>query len=149
MTTSDFIKHQGKIERIDKQRIFVRIEQQAACQDCHAGAVCMASDKKDKVIEINEFSGSFTLQEKVIVSVRQSTGLFAAFLAYIMPLVFVIIAIIAGIYASGSEVIGGLIGLSVLFPYYFILYLLRDKMKKKIIFSLSKIPDYSIINNRN
>ena len=141
MKTSDFIKHQGIIERIEERKVFVRIEQKAACRDCHAGSVCLASDKKDKVIEINDFSGSFTLQEKVIVCVRQSTGLFAAFIAYIIPLLFVIIAIVAGIYASGSEAGGGLIGLLVLFTYYFILYLLRDKLKNIFIFSLSKIPD--------
>ena len=142
MKTIDYIEHKGKIERIEERSVFVRIEQKTACQDCHAGSVCLASDKKDKVIEVSDLSGSFTLQEKVIVTVRQSMGLFAAFIAYVMPLLFVIIAIIAGIYATGSEALGGLIGLSTLLPYYFILYLLRDKMKKKIIFSLSKIPDY-------
>jgi len=141
MITSDYIKHHGKIERIEKHRVFVRIEQKTACRDCHAGTVCLASDKKDKVIEVNDLSGSFALQEQVIVSVRPSMGLFAAFIAYVVPLLFVIIAIVAGIYASGSEAIGGVIGLSVLIPYYFILYLVRDKLKKRFIFSLSKIPD--------
>ena len=139
--TSDYIKHQGVIERIEKRKVFVRIEQKTACQDCHAGSACLASDKKDKVIEVNDLSGNFNLQEKVVVSVRQSMGLLAAFIAYVIPLVFVIIAIVVGIYASGSETIGGLIGLSALFPYYFILYLIRDKLKQRFVFSLSKIQD--------
>ena len=141
MITSDYIYHQGTIERIEKRKVFVRIEQKAACQDCRAGSVCLASDKKEKIIEVMDFSGNFTVREEVIVSIRQSTGLLAASIVYVIPLLFVIIAIVAGRYATGSEVTGGLIGLLVLFPYYFVLYLLRDKLKKSFTFSLSKIPD--------
>jgi len=138
MTTSDTIKHQGKIERIEAHKVFVRIEQKPSCQECHAGSVCFASDKKAKIIEVNDFSGSFTVQEEVVVSVRQSLGLFAVVLAYVLPLVFVILSVVAGQYLTGSEVIGGLTGLLVLLPYYYVLYLLRSKLKKKFIFSLSK-----------
>jgi len=137
---SDYLQHQGKIERIEKHKVFVRIEQQAACHDCHASAVCLASDKKDKIIEAADYSGSFAIQEEVIVSVRQSLGLFAVLVAYIIPLLLVIITFVAVLYASDSEGMGGLIGLSVLLPYYFILYLLRNKLKKRFIFTLSKIP---------
>ena len=141
MITNDDIKHQGKIERIEKNKVFVRIEQNAACQGCHAVTVCLASDKKEKIIAVDDCSGSFALREEVVVSVRLSLGLFAVLIAYILPLLFVIIATVIVRYASGSEALGGLIGLSVLIPYYFLLYLFRGKLKKRFVFSLSKIPD--------
>ena len=138
---NDYIQHQGKIERIEKHKVYVRIEQKASCQECHAVAGCLAADKKDKIIAVDDFSDSFTLQEEVVVSVRQSLGLFAVFIAYIIPLFFVIITFVVVLYASDSEVMGGLIGLSVLLPYYYILSLFRDKLKKRFFFSLSKIHD--------
>ncbi len=141
--TEDYIRHQGKIEKVEKHKVYVRIEQKAACSDCHAKFVCLASDKKDKIIEVNDNSGCYSPQEDVIISARSSMGLFAVVIAFAIPLILVIISIVAGMNTTGNEGIGGLAGLSVLVPYYFILYLFRDKLKKKFIFTLSKIPETS------
>lgn len=138
--TNNYIEHKGKVERIDKHKVFVRIEQTTACQGCHASPVCLSVNKKDKIIEVNDFSGCFFVQEEVIVSVKQTMGLMAAVIAFILPFLSVILSVIAGIYITGSEAVGGMLGLLILFPYYFILYLFRDKIKKKFVFSLSKIP---------
>ena len=147
--TSDYVTHQGKIERVEKHKVFVRIEQKTACQDCHAGSVCLASDKKEKIIEVNDFSNDFAMQEEVLVMVRSSSGLMATFIAYALPILLVITAIVVGIHTTQSEVIGGLMGLLVLLPYYYILFLFRDKLKKKFVFSLSKLPDPSTTNTIN
>jgi len=137
--TKDYIRHQGTVERIEKHKVYVRIEQKAACSDCHAKSVCLASDKKDKIIEINDYSGDYAPYEEVIVSARTSMGFFAVFIAFAIPLLLVIISLVTGMQTTGSEGLGGLIGLSVLIPYYFVLYLFRDRLKKKFIFTLSKI----------
>jgi len=137
----DSIKHQGIVEGIDNHKVFVRIEQKAACKDCHAGSVCLAADKKDKIIEVNDCTGNFVLREEVIVSVSQTIGIYAVIFSYVIPLLLVILCVVAGVYASGSDAVGGLAGLLVLLPYYFVLYLLRDKFKKKFVFSLSKPPE--------
>ena len=141
MVVNDDIRHQGKVERIENDKVFVRIEQKAACNDCHAKAVCLVADKKDKVIEVNDYSGSYELHETVNISVRSSMGLTAVVIAYAIPLLFVILAVVVGLLVSKSEVVGGVTGLSVLVAYYFVLYLMRDKIKKKLVFTLSKIQD--------
>ena len=138
MTKGNII-HQGKVERIEKNKVFVRIEQKAACSDCHAASVCVVSDKKDKIIEVNDCAGCYALQEDVLVSTHSSMGFFAVTVAYILPLLSVIIAVIAGISISKSETVGGLAGLLILCVYYVILYFLRDKLKKNLLFTISKI----------
>ena len=142
--TNEYIRHQGIVQRIDNQRVYVRIEQKAACKDCHAGAVCLAADKKEKMIEVSDYTGDFAVQEQVIISVRQSMGWVAIVVAYVIPLVLVIFFVVAGIYVSGSEAGGGLAGLLVLLPYYFFLYLLRDKINKRFDFTLLKAPESSV-----
>lgn len=137
----DLIQHQGIIEKIEKHKVFVRIEQKAACNACHARSACIASDKKEKIIEIDDTSGTYTANEPVIVSAHSSVGLYAVIIAFMIPLILVILAFIIGINQSGSEGIGGLVGLFILFPYYFILYIFREKLKKKCVFSLSKVQD--------
>ena len=135
----DYIRHQGVVNSIEKHKVFVKITQKAACSDCHAKSVCLSSDRKEKIIEVSDDSGLFTLNEEVIVSVQSSMGIFAVALAFVVPLVLVTATIITGITISGDEAKSGLIGLSVLIPYYTLLYMFRNKIDKKIVFSLSKI----------
>ncbi|MDR2775107.1 MAG: SoxR reducing system RseC family protein [Tannerella sp.] len=135
------IRHQGIVEKVEKHKVFVRIEQLTACSACHARTVCLASDKNDKIIEVDDDSGTYAANEHVIVSVRASAGSFAVLTAFSIPLVFVVIAVITGTNRSGNEGAGGLAGLSVLIFYYLILYIFRDKMKRKFVFSLSKTQD--------
>jgi len=144
--TKDKIRHQGIIERIEKHKVFIKIIQKAACSDCHAKSVCMSSDKKEKIIEVYDDSGSFNINEEVVVSAQSSIGHFAVFLAFIIPLTLVVATIFAGIKISGNEGISGLIGLSTLVPYYFILHFFSDKIKRNFVFTLSKM-EYDITCN--
>jgi sigma-E factor negative regulatory protein RseC len=137
----DSIRHQGIVEKVEKHSVFVKIEQQAVCSACHARTACLTSGKKEKIIEINDDSGMYAANEPVIVSVQSSVGFFAVLTAFVIPLALVVIAVITGTDKSGSEGVGGLAGLSVLIFYYLLLYVFRDKMKKKFVFSLSKARD--------
>jgi sigma-E factor negative regulatory protein RseC len=137
----DYIRHRGKVEKVEKHKVFVRIEQQAACSACHVRTACLASDKKEKIIEIDDDSGSYSIDEQVVVSIQPGTGFLAVVTAFVIPLALVIVTLITGIGKSGNEAIGGLAGLLVLIPYYLILYVLRDKLKKKLVFTLSKAQD--------
>jgi len=54
-------------------------------------------------------------------------------------LLLIVSLVATGTILFENELIGGLAGLSVLFPYYIILYLMRNKLKQKFVFTLSKI----------
>ena len=133
------IQHTGIIEKIEHPRIYVRIVQQSACSECHAKSVCASSDSKTKLIEIEDNSGNFEINEEVLICGQYSTGMYAVWLAFVLPLFLLVTVSVAGTKLSGNEITGGLAGLFILIPYYFIIYLMRDKMKNKFIFTLSKI----------
>ena len=135
----DYITHQGIVDRIEKHKVMVKITQKAACSDCHAKSACLSSDRKEKIIEVSDNSGQFTLNEEVIVSVQSSMGLFAVALAFVVPLILVTLTIFVGTRISENEAISGLIGLFILVPYYFILYISRSKLKENFVFTISKI----------
>jgi sigma-E factor negative regulatory protein RseC len=137
----NYIRHQGIVEKVEKYKVFVKIEPLTACSACHARTACLASDKKEKIIEVDDDSGAYAVNEQVIVSVRSSAGFFAVFTAFSAPLALVVIAVITGTNKSGNEGVGGLAGLFVLILYYLILSVFRDKMKKRIVFSLSKMQN--------
>ena len=147
---SESINHTGFVEKIDGDTVFVRITQQSACSGCHAQSMCSASEKKDKIIlatvkgdihdiEVPDRSGRFRINEEVIICGQNSMGLQAVLLAFVIPLVIVVGAIVIGTNLQWDETTSGLTGLSLLLPYYCILYLMRDKLKRRFIFTLKKL----------
>lgn len=133
------INHNGRIEKIEGDTIFVRIIQQSACSGCHAQGMCGASEKKEKIIEVNDNSGKYHVNEEVTLCGQSSLGLQAVLLAFVLPIILVVAAIVAGSYLQWDETTSGLTGLLLLVPYYCILYFLRDKLKRKFIFTLKKL----------
>lgn len=88
--------------------------------------------EKDKIIEVPDRSGRFRINEEVMICGQNSMGLQAVLLAFVIPLVIVVGAIVVGTNLQWDETTSGLTGLSLLLPYYCILYLMRDKLKKTI-----------------
>lgn len=136
---SESINHNGRIEKIEGDTVFVRIIQQSACSGCHAQGMCSASEQKVKIIEVNDNSGKYRVNEEVMLCGRSSLGLQAVLLAFVIPIILVVAAIVAGTYMQWDETTSGLTGLLLLVPYYCILYLLREKLKRKFIFTLKKL----------
>ena len=136
---SESINHTGFVEKIDGDTVFVRITQQSACSGCHAQSMCSASEKKDKIIEVPDRSGKFHINEEVQLCGQSSLGLQAVLLAFVFPLIIVFAAIVTGTSMQWEETTSGLTGLLLLVPYYSILYFLREKLKRKFIFTLKKL----------
>ncbi|MDR3140130.1 MAG: SoxR reducing system RseC family protein [Tannerellaceae bacterium] len=134
----NIIHHCGIVEKIAGHSVFVKIIQQSACAGCHAKLMCMAADNKEKVIEIPDSSGLYHVNEPVIVCGQSSMGMEAVFLAFVLPLLLVVSAIIFGTCNKWNDGLSALGGLLILLPYYGILYLTRDKLKKRFIFTLTK-----------
>ncbi|WP_106830715.1 SoxR reducing system RseC family protein [Parabacteroides pacaensis] len=137
---SKTIDHIGIIERIEGDTLFVRIEQESACSECHAKGLCTTSERKEKIIEVmTDNFNAYHVNEKVIVSAELSLGLKAVLLAFVFPLIIVVMAIIIGTYLNWDESTNGTIGLALLIPYYVILYYFRNRIKKKFVFTLKKL----------
>ena len=134
------IQHTGVIERIEHPQIYVRVVQQSACSECHAKSFCTSSDSKTTTIEIEDHSGDFEINEQVLIGGQYAMGMQAVWLAFILPLFLVVLFVASGTILFNNELWGGLTGLSILLPYFIIIYLMRDKLKKKFVFTLSKIP---------
>ncbi len=136
---SESIYHDGIVEKIDGNTLFVRIVQQSACSGCHAKALCAASEQKDKTIEIADKSGLYKPGEKVRICGRSSLGLQAVFLAFVVPLFLILAALIAAGQWKWTDTAASLTCLILLAAYYGLLYLLRDKLKKRFTFTVEKL----------
>ena len=133
------IEHEGIVTGVTDSHILVRILQQSACAGCHAAGVCSTADQKEKIIEVEDHSGAYEVGEQVTVWGQTSLGMQAVLLAFVVPLFIILVALIAGTELHWSETATGLSGLLLLVPYYYIMYRMRGRLKKRFVFRLAKI----------
>ena len=132
------IKHSGFVKEIRGNSLIVNIVNQSACSTCHAKGACTVSDFQDKEIEISNYSGSYSPGEEVTVVFKQTQGFVALLYGYIFPFFLVLLTLIVSISVSKNELLGGLISLAVLIPYYTTLYFFRKSLKKVFKFEVEE-----------
>ncbi|WP_321289905.1 SoxR reducing system RseC family protein [uncultured Sunxiuqinia sp.] len=133
------ISHKGIIKKLTEKSIVVGIVNESACSGCHAKGACSMSDMKDKEIEINHFNGDYSLGQSVEVVGKTSQGFKALFYGYVFPFILVLFALILLTSLQFSEGISGLVSLFTLIPYYTILYLTRNKIRKSFEFEIKPL----------
>ncbi|MDY7034575.1 MAG: SoxR reducing system RseC family protein [Thermodesulfobacteriota bacterium] len=136
MTVEKTIEHQGIIKEIINGVIQVSISQVSACSACHAKGVCRAGDTTDKLVDVICQDNSYKIGDTVNIVLAESLGFKALFLSYLLPFLILISSLIITTILTNNEFIAGLTSITIIIPYYFILYLNRDKIKKKFIFKL-------------
>jgi sigma-E factor negative regulatory protein RseC len=132
---TECIEHDGIVQESGNGSVTVRISSASACSGCHAEGSCTMSGKEEKIINV---TGSYNVSpgDKVTVLLQQSAGFIALFLGYIIPLLLVVTLLIILISVSINELIAGLCSIGILIPYYFILWLFRNRIGKKFTFTI-------------
>ena len=135
MNKEETIKHEGIVESIEAGNCQVRILQASACSSCEARRLCRSSENKEKLIEVRGHYPTLHVGDKVTLTGSVHQGLRASLLAYIVPLVLMLIALYAGIRLSGEDT-GAVAALLVLALYYGGLYLMRNRLGKEFEFEI-------------
>ncbi len=137
MNKGDQITHTGRINQITPTWIFVTIVSESACSACHAKGFCGAADMKEKIIEVkNPKNEELKPGDSVTIVMQKSTGLKAVFYGYILPFIVLMATLLGTLNATNNEGLAGLLALLVLVPYYFALYMMRDKLQSKFEFKI-------------
>lgn len=138
MNTNDCIEQKGIVEEITGNKIKVRMKLMSACENCKTKSICNLLDIQDNSIDVANKSDDISVGDEVNIRITKSHGYKALFFGYVLPfiLVFVFLVIFTGF--GLHEVLTGLISLSVLAVYYFILYHFRDSIRRAFIFTLRK-----------
>jgi sigma-E factor negative regulatory protein RseC len=133
------IEHRGFVERFTNNSVIVRIISESACASCHAKGACSAADMQDKEIEIYTKDKKFAPGEIVSVVMDQSQGFKALMIGYVYPFILVFAGLLCANAAGLPELSCGLLAIGLLFPYYLLVYLYRNKLRKDFNFSIRKI----------
>ena len=135
---SKVIEHKGVIEEITDKGIKVKFISKTQCVSCQLNQTCAAADIKEKEVEIpvSNLSHAVGIGEEVNIQLSETVGLKALFLGYILPFLLVVLTLIISYNVLQNEGYAGLIALAVLVPYYFVIYLLKNTLKRSLTMSI-------------
>ena len=130
--SSETISHEGIITEIGDDELKIKILSKSACAACHAKSACTMSDMAEKILTVPKPQNrDFQLMQRVNVSMKVSQGNKAAILGYLLPFALMMAVLFTLIGCGLGEGLSALCSLAALIPYYIILYLRRDKLKKQ------------------
>jgi sigma-E factor negative regulatory protein RseC len=130
--SEETVSHEGIVTQINEDEIQVKIIQDSACAACHAKSACTVVDQAEKYLTVPRPEGrEIHLFQKVNVVMKVGQGNKAAVLAYLIPIVVLLAVLFLCLGLGLSEGLSALLGIAALIPYYTILYLRRDKLKKR------------------
>ena len=133
------ICREGIVRAIDGDDIHVEVIVSSACSGCHAKSICIPSDRRQEVITVkNTRHEDFQVGETVKLLLETSAGNKAVVLAYVLPLV-VLLVLLFGCYAiTGKELLSVGVGVLGVVLYYLILKSAGKKVEQGIEFGIRK-----------
>lgn len=139
MAKNNEITHTGKIVEITPEFTTVEIVVSSACSTCHAKGLCGMSEEKDKIVTLpTDPYATYNVGDQVQVCTKMSMGLKAAWISYVIPLVVLMILMLSlsALFESSpnKSLIAGLGSIGGVAVYYFIIWLMRDRLNDEFIF---------------
>lgn len=131
------ISHSGIVESVSDGCVNVRILQTSACAACKVAGYCHAAEAKEKIVEIYcSDTAAYTTGQEVVVSTTGSVAKRALLLGFGVPFLALVGVLVIVLKITGDEGLSALCGLAALIPYYIILYLCRDRIRRQLTFYL-------------
>lgn len=136
---SNNIKHAGVVDGVEGECVRVRILQSSACSACKVAAHCNASETKEKIIDVMDADAShYQKGDQVMVVADTAVGFRASLYGYLLPLILMVVTLVGVLAATHSEGWAALSALGILIPYYVLLFLMRNKLRNRLSFTLER-----------
>lgn len=136
---SNKIKHAGVVDGVEGECVRVRILQSSACSACKVAAHCNASETKEKIIDVMDADAShYQKGDQVMVVADTAVGFRASLYGYLLPLILMVVTLVGVLAATHSEGLAALSALGILMPYYVFLFLMRNKLRNRLSFTLER-----------
>ena len=131
------VEHEGIVKAVTEQYVEVSILAKTACLSCQLKGVCSVADIEEKVIEVpKNINKAYKEGEKVEIEMKESLGVKALLLGYVYPFILMLAVLIVTYALTDKQGLSGLLAVGSLVPYYFILYLFKNKFRKIFTFSI-------------
>ncbi len=129
---NDRVSHDGIITGIKGEEVQAKILSQSACASCNIKGACNMSEMKEKIISIPiPKDKNLSIGQEVKISMKIGQANRAVIFAYVIPVIILISMIFILSALKIDEGISALVSIGSLVPYYFILFLFRNKIKSR------------------
>ena len=126
------ISHEGIITGIDDNNVQIKILSKSACASCNIKGACNMSEMKEKIISVpRPEDKNLSVGQEVKISMGLGQANRAVIFAYVIPVIILVGMIFILNALKFDEGINALISIGSLVPYYLVLYLFRNKLKRK------------------
>ena len=138
MKSTETISHEGIVTKITDDELQIKILAQSACAACHAKSACGMGEQAEKILTVpRPKDKDFALNQKVNVRMAVGQGNKAAILADLIPIILLLAVLFVCLGLGLGEGLAALISIVALVPYYIVLYLKRDALKKEFEYFIS------------
>ena len=133
------ISHRGIVRDIDRYVTRVEIVRQSACEACHAKSLCGVGESSTSLVEVP--TDTFALLQpgdQVELCLKKSMGMKAVWVAYVIPLIILVAAVLSSSAAGLAELYVGLVGISAVVLYYLVIFCFRKKLNNQFVFYIKR-----------
>ena len=124
-------RRSGVVVAVTSTEVTVKIQQLSACTGCHAKEFCTTADSQDRLLKIPTQGRHYELGQAVLVEARDSIGRRAILLAFLLPLLLLLLGL--GLHALGlSEGLSIALSLVLLALYGLVLYASRGRLARSL-----------------
>lgn len=129
-TIENYITEPGFVSAVTRQVVTVTLLGSGGCASCHK-SLCVLRDTTNRNVEVPTTAGKLHVGDEVYVRMKPETGYVALMWLYIIPFLVLMTVMIGLLRMQVNEGLAGLFALLALFPYYGILFLLRNYVKRQ------------------
>lgn len=129
------VRHQGRIIDITPYITKVEIVRSSACSACHAKELCGFSESEKKIVDVATSGfAPHQIGDEVTVCMKRSMGMKAVWIAYVIPLIILMVSVLVMSVLGCSELAMGLGAIAAVALYYVVILCLRSKLSNEFIF---------------
>ncbi len=134
------LEHKGVVSAVEDNLVEVEFITESACSQCKAKGMCGVEEGNKRFVTVwDPMAKYYAVGEEVMIGVSETMGIKAAVYAYIIPFFILFGSLLLTLHIGWSETAAGLSSLGLMCLYYVVLWVLRRKIEKEIVFKLRKI----------
>ena len=136
--SSGTIRQSATVIRVDATQIEVEVCRPEACAACKAKSVCSEGGGQGKRMTLANDGQGYQLGEQITLVMRRSAGLKAVVIAYLVPVILVVAALLVFQTLQIKETVAAISTLVLLGLYFLVIRLLRGRLNRELTIEIEK-----------
>lgn len=136
--SSGTIRQSATVIRVDATQIEVEVCRPEACAACKAKSVCSEGGGQGKRMTLANDGQGYQRGEQITLVMRRSAGLKAVVIAYLVPVILVVAALLVFQTVQIKETVAAISTLVLLGLYFLVIRLLRGRLNRELTIEIEK-----------